>query len=102
MLVGIPPFYDRNQGKMFQKIRDDQVRFIPQIKISENGQNLIKQLLEKDPEQRIGVNGDSEIKNHPWFKKIDWDLLLQKKVETPFKPQINGENWINNFDSEFT
>jgi len=29
-------------------------------------------------------------------------LLYQKKVETPFKPNIGGDSWLNNFDEEFT
>lgn len=46
--------------------------------------------------------GAEEIKQHAWFKGIDWGALLQKKVETPYKPPIQGDEWIGNFDQEFT
>lgn len=28
----------------------------------------------------------SSLKVHPWFSTIDWDLLLEKKLEVPFNP----------------
>ena len=39
------------------------------------------QLLVKHPENRLGTkNGIEEIKAHVWFKNIDWEGLLNKKV----------------------
>lgn len=48
------------------------------------------------------LNDIEDIKLHPWFKSIDWDKLLKKELEPPFKPQISGDDWLNNFDEEFT
>lgn len=39
---------------------------------SEDARNLIYNLLKKDPEQRIGTKSEEDIKNHPWFKDLDW------------------------------
>ena len=34
-----------------------------------------------------------EVLSHPFFKGIDMNLLLQKKIEAPYKPKIeNSEN----------
>jgi serine/threonine-protein kinase RIM15 len=33
---------------------------------------LITKLLNPDPEQRLGCNGASEIKDHPFFSEINW------------------------------
>ena len=33
-----------------------------------------------------GPRGVKDIKEHPYFANINWDLLEQKHVEPPFKP----------------
>lgn len=39
------------------------------------------QLLIKDPTQRIGYErGVAEIKEHPWLKDVDWNLMAHKKA----------------------
>jgi len=36
----------------------------------------------KHPENRLGVkSGIEEVKSHLWFKNIDWEGLLNKKVK---------------------
>jgi len=37
--------------------------------------SLLIGLLQKDPKKRLGFNGAEEVKNHPFFKGIDWDDL---------------------------
>jgi hypothetical protein len=37
------------------------------------------------------------MKEHPWMADIDWELLAQKKLKSPFLPYINKEN----FDKEY-
>lgn len=39
---------------------------------------------------------------HPWFKDIDWNALLNKQIEPPFKPNVSDERWLDNFDKDFT
>ena len=45
--------------------------------------DLIKKLIEKKPEKRIGIK---EIKQHPWFSSINWQLLEKGLIPPPFKP----------------
>lgn len=60
-------------------------------------------MLIKDPKVRLGSQkGAAEIKAHPWFKSIEWERLLKKEVQPPFKPKIEGEMWVDNFDKQFT
>jgi hypothetical protein len=60
---------------------------------------LLKGLLTKDPSKRLGgKRGAEEIKEHPWCKDIDWDKVLKKKVDPPFKPFLHRSN----FDPEYT
>ena len=48
------------------------------------------QLLTREPEKRLGSGrGDAEeIKRHPFFKGVNWDDMLAKKVPPPFYPSI--------------
>jgi hypothetical protein len=39
--------------------------------------------------------------DHPFFASIDWDKLLRREVEAPFKPQVSGDLDTNNVASVF-
>lgn len=104
MLVGLPPFYnkDHNTQKMFNSIREKNVSFSSKVTVSEECKDFVKQLLQKNSKERLGSKGADEVKKHKWFANIDWDLLSEKKVEPPFKPQFSGELDVDNFDQEYT
>ena len=44
LLVGIPPFYDKNQNLMFSLIKESEVRFPKVIKISEEAKDFISKV----------------------------------------------------------
>jgi len=46
--------------------------------------------LEKESNKRIGSNVQDfdEVKKHPFFKTINWDDLLNKRITPPFQPQL--------------
>lgn len=69
---------------------------------SDEAADLISKLLQRDPKKRLGygVNGTNDIKNHPWFKSIDWDKLYRKEIEPPFKCHIYSELDVNYVDEE--
>ncbi|XP_041437785.1 protein kinase C delta type-like isoform X1 [Xenopus laevis] len=54
--------------------------------MSQELQDLLSKLLEKDKKQRLGVNGN--IREHPFFASINWENLEKKKVKTPFQPKM--------------
>ncbi|KAF8331317.1 putative Serine/threonine-protein kinase gad8 [Cantharellus anzutake] len=100
MLTGLPPFYDQDVNKMYQRILHDTLRFPDDM--STEARSIIAALLKRDPTQRLGVNGSNEIKKQPFFSKIDWHKLLAKKIQPPFKPSVTGLIDVSNFDPEFT
>jgi len=104
MIIGLPPFYNReqNQALMFKWIREKEVTFNAKIAISEDAKDIILQLLSKSPEKRLGTRGPDDVRNHKWFKDVNWKALSEKKVTPPFKPKLAGDYDVENFDEEFT
>ena len=103
MLCGIPPFYCENTERMYDLITNAELRFPKRIQVSDNAKDLIKKLLIKQQDKRLGVNkGFEEIKTHPFFQGFDFDALLAKKLEAPFIPVLKDSLDVGNFDEEFT
>ncbi|KAI8377479.1 serine/threonine protein kinase [Radiomyces spectabilis] len=100
MITGLPPFYDENTNEMYRKILEDELRFPEDM--SPDAKTLLRGLLTRDPNQRLGNNGSQDIKNHPFFASIDWRRLNQKKMQPPFKPSVESAYDTTNFDEEFT
>ena len=94
MIFGIPPFYSLDENNLIEVIMKNELKF-PEKKISENLKDLIEKLLKKNWEERLGNDGDfNKIKNHPFFQDFNFDDLINKKMESPYKP--NFENNLKN------
>jgi len=58
---------------------------------SPEAQDFILSLLDGDPKTRLGGSrGAQELMEHPWLRKIDWDLLELGKSEPVFVPELEG------------
>ncbi|KAL0485158.1 glucocorticoid-regulated kinase [Acrasis kona] len=103
MLVGIPPFYSDNVQDMYNKILHSDLLLSDQL-MTQEVQDLLIRLLERDPRKRLGSGpkGTSEIKNHPFFRGIDWQDVYDKKVVPSFRPKVRSELDTCYFDEEFT
>jgi hypothetical protein len=64
--------------------------------------DLIKQLLMKEPNKRLGNKGICDIKSHPFFKDINFDDFKRKHKKSPFKFKLTQNNDTSNFDEYFT
>jgi hypothetical protein len=55
------------------------------------------------PAERIGCReaGVAEIKQHPFFRSIDWDAIYMKEIAPPFVPTIKEVSDVSNVDPEF-
>lgn len=97
MLTGLPPFFSECREEMYRRICHKEIEF-PRC-LSGNAKNLLKRLLNKDPEARLGAQrGLDEIKEHPFCKDIDWVATLEKRIIPPIKPSLR----YSNFDPEYT
>ncbi|KAM4662874.1 serine/threonine-protein kinase N3 isoform 2-T2 [Discoglossus pictus] len=102
MLVGECPFPGDEEEEVFDSIVNEEVRY-PRF-LSSEAINIIRKLLRKSPERRLGAgSGDAEeIKPQPFYQDLDWDALFARKLKPPFVPSLNDPFDVNNFDEEFT
>lgn len=102
-LYGYPPFHAKTPEQVFENIlngRVDWPNLSPQEELkfcSPEAKDLIKKLLCMNPENRLGVNGAQEIKDHPYFKGIDWDELYN--VAGSFVPVVDDPESTDYFES---
>lgn len=99
MISGLPPFYDKNRQRMYKKILEAEL--VQPSCMSDAAFGIVKKFLDRNPTTRLGVNGFDEIKKDPFFKGIDWDRLLRKEIEPPFKPTVKSDDDVSNIDSCF-
>ena len=106
LAVGSPPFQDRTAKLMNHHILNDAVKFPPNVKTSIDERDLVIQLLNKAPEQRLGARigggskGWNEVKMHTWFHRIDWQKVYDKKYPPPIVPHFDPKNVTVNFDPQ--
>ncbi|XP_044477087.1 probable serine/threonine protein kinase IREH1 isoform X2 [Mangifera indica] len=81
LIVGIPPFNAEHPQQIFDNILNRKIPW-PSVsgEMSPEAQDLIDRLLTEDPHQRLGAGGASEVKQHIFFKDINWDTLARQKA----------------------
>ncbi|XP_019436737.1 PREDICTED: probable serine/threonine protein kinase IREH1 isoform X1 [Lupinus angustifolius] len=81
LLVGHPPFNAEHPQSIFDNILNRKIPWpaVPE-EMSPEAQDLIDRLLTEDPDQRLGARGASEVKQHVFFKDINWDTLARQKA----------------------
>lgn len=103
MLTGLPPFYDQNMQRMYDKILNAPLRFPAYM--SPEAKSLLTGLLQRKVSDRLGSGlDDSEsIKKHAFFQELDWQQVYKKETAPEFQPPNRmGSIDTSNFDLEFT
>ena len=102
MCCGWSPFYAEDTQQMYRNICFGKIKF-PRGAISDDGKQFVKGLLNRNPKHRLGAQNDAQdLKEHAFFKDIDWDLLARKQIPPMFKPLVESDESVANFDPEFT
>ena len=95
-MLGKRPYLGRGRKEIKQLIIAKQVKLgeedLPEG-WSKESISFINSLLQRKPMKRLGYRGVGEIKNHDWMQSINWSLLEQKKIEAPFIPPLNEQNY---------
>uniref|UniRef100_A0A4W3HHF5 Ribosomal protein S6 kinase n=1 Tax=Callorhinchus milii TaxID=7868 RepID=A0A4W3HHF5_CALMI len=102
MLTGTLPFQGKDRNETMNMILKAKLG-MPQF-LSPEAQSLLRMLFKRNPTNRLGAGPDGveEIKRHPFFSTIDWNKLVRKEIQPPFKPASGKPEDTFCFDPEFT
>uniref|UniRef100_H3D3C5 G protein-coupled receptor kinase n=1 Tax=Tetraodon nigroviridis TaxID=99883 RepID=H3D3C5_TETNG len=90
MIQGQSPFRKRKERvkreEVDRRVREDHEEYSD--KFSEEAKDICRQLLAKDPKERLGCQGRgaAEVKGHPIFRNINFKRLEANMLDPPFCP----------------
>lgn len=94
------PFGDglEDTYQIYNAVLNQKLKFPKKKPINQDLKSMLKKILKKNPEARLGKNCES-IRYQKWFEGYPWDKLIEKNVEPPFYPSVSmtdipGENDI--------
>lgn len=98
MLIGYPPFCSENPQETYRKVMNwrETLIFPPEVPISNEARDFIQRFC-CEAERRIGNSGGvEEIKQHPFFKGVDWDHIRERPAAIPV--EVKSIDDTSNFD----
>ncbi|XP_043190178.1 microtubule-associated serine/threonine-protein kinase 3-like isoform X3 [Amphibalanus amphitrite] len=98
-LVGCVPFFGDTPEELFAHTVNDDIEWPSdeEFQVLPEARDLISQLLQQTPLERLGTGGAQEVKDHAFFLNLDWTNLLRQKVE--FVPQLEDDEDTSYFDT---
>ncbi|XP_054162036.1 microtubule-associated serine/threonine-protein kinase 3-like isoform X2 [Oppia nitens] len=98
-LIGCVPFFGDTPEELFAHVINDEIEWPDEDdwSMNDDSKDIINQLLQHNPIDRLGAGGAHEVKEHSFFDGINWEALLRQKAE--FVPQLDGEDDTSYFDS---
>lgn len=102
MLLCQSPFSGDDEDEVFNAILTDEPLY--PIDMAGDIVQIFQGLLTKDPEKRLGASPKDalEVMEEPFFSNINFDDILNLRVEPPFVPEIKSEDDTSYFEKEFT
>ncbi|XP_069051931.1 microtubule-associated serine/threonine-protein kinase 1 isoform X3 [Lepisosteus oculatus] len=97
-LVGCVPFFGDTPEELFGQVISDEIVWPEGDEaLPGDAQSLISALLQTNPLMRLGTGAAFEVKQHSFFKDLDWNSLLRQKAE--FIPHLESEEDTSYFDT---
>ncbi|OVA10596.1 Protein kinase domain [Macleaya cordata] len=95
LLYGKTPFKGSGNRATLFNVVGQQLRFPDSPTTSYSSRDLIRGLLVKEPQHRLGVKrGATEIKQHPFFEGVNWALIrcsTPPEVPRPVESELPGK-----------
>jgi len=94
-----PPFFDDAPLRTYEQIVQKKPPF--PANMDPMAKNLIQKLLEKNKTKRLGClhGGAADVKNHPFFRGVNWEAMLMGTSRAPITPVVRNESDTRNFES---
>jgi serine/threonine protein kinase len=90
MLVGFPPFYDRQPIGIYKKVLKGLLE-LPRF-LSPEAKDIIRKLLTPEVRIRLGVSDDGQsIIKHPFFEGVDLEGILMGRISPPWVPPLRSQ-----------
>lgn len=102
MLTGMPPFTADNRKNTIDAILKGKLN-IPAY-LATDSRDLIRRLMKRQVSQRLGsgpTDGQA-VRAHSFFKNVNWDDVLARRLDPPIKPILRSEDDVSQFDTKFT
>lgn len=98
MASGMAPFHAREPMKIYEKVVSG--KYSMPKHFSADLADLVSNLLQVDLSKRFGnlKNGVNDIKDHPFYKEINWMSLFNYRIDPPYVPVVTGASDTSNFD----
>jgi len=90
LVVGRPPFKDKDFSKLCRKILKRPIHFPRDLTLSSNALSFIESLLRKNAKNRcmcaIPAPTTDNLKGHPFISDVDWAEVEEGKLSPPYIP----------------
>lgn len=72
--------------------------------LTQDARDLIRRLMKRQVNLRLGADqyDGQAVRAHPFFKFVNWDDVLARRLEPPIKPILRSEDDVSQFDTKFT
>ena len=104
LLTGQTPYYASTKTEILSNINLNKMDFLREYNCSIQMKDLIRRLLAKEENDRIGhIAGFREILHHPWFSEINTEAIENMTFELPaelipfshFRPNETNFDFVN-------
>ena len=103
LMMGRRPYSGKSRKEIKEQIMGKQAK-INKLEIpngwSFEAADFANKLLQRKEVNRLGFYNENNIKEHPWLKNVDMDLIKNKKIKAPFLPKKNHDNYDKNYCGE--
>jgi beta-adrenergic-receptor kinase len=105
LLKGHSPFRQHKSKVSMDKNEIDKMTMTQDIELPDQGftnecRDLLEGLLKRDVHERLGCRGKGaeEVKDHPFFKGVDWQVIYLRRMAPPLIPPRGEVNAADAFD----